>query len=116
MYCTHCGHEIAGDARFCPACGKSTPLWDAEHKDRAPKRLFRLAGDKKIAGICSGLARYLNVDVTLVRILVVAITAITGFVPGIVSYMIVWMIMPLETYIEAPRPEPRHGESVSHTA
>lgn len=115
MYCTHCGREVASDARFCPACGKSTPVWEAEHAGHAPKRLFRLASDKKFGGICSGLAKYLNLDVTVVRILVVAITAITGFIPGIIAYFIVWMIMPLEEFQASPRPEPHAGESVSHT-
>ncbi|MBL8175031.1 MAG: PspC domain-containing protein [Bryobacterales bacterium] len=113
MYCTHCGRETASDARFCPACGKSTPIWQAEHAGLPPKRLYRLAGDKKIAGICSGLAKYLNIDVTVVRILTVAVAAITGFLPGVIAYLIVWAIMPLESLIETPRPEPHHTESVS---
>lgn len=107
MYCTHCGREVASDARFCPACGKSTPLWQAEHAGEAPKRIFRLTSDKKIAGICSGVAKYLNVDVTLVRIFVVAVAAITGFVPGVIAYLVVWMIMPVEELIHAPHTEPR---------
>ena len=107
MYCTHCGREVASDARFCPACGKSTPVWQAEHAHEAPKRLYRLASAKKIAGICSGLARYLNVDVTLVRILTVAVAAITGFLPGTIAYLVVWMIMPVEEAISAPNGEPR---------
>ena len=106
MYCSHCGREVATDARFCPACGKSTPVWESEHAHEAPKRLYRLATDKKIAGICSGLARYLNVDVTLVRILTVAVAAITGFLPGAIAYLVVWMIMPVEELISAPRGEP----------
>ena len=107
MYCTHCGREVASDSRFCPACGKSTPLWEAEHAGHAPKRLYRLASDKKIAGICSGLAKYLNVDVTLVRIFTVAVAAVTGFIPGMIAYLVVWMIMPLEEYTTAPQSEPR---------
>ena len=115
MYCTHCGREAASDARFCPACGKATPVWEAENAGGVPKRLFRLSTDKKIAGICSGLAKYLNIDVTLVRILVVAMTAVTGFIPGIIAYIIVWMIMPLEEpYVAPPRQAP--GESISHPA
>lgn len=106
MYCSHCGREVAAEARFCPACGKSTPVWEAEHAHEAPKRLYRLAYDKKIAGICSGLAKYLNVDVTLVRILTVAVAAITGFLPGAIAYLVVWMIMPVEERIMAPDSAP----------
>ena len=107
MYCSHCGREVATEARFCPACGKSTPVWEAEHAHQAPKRLYRLAADKKIAGICSGLARYMNVDVTLVRILTVVVAALTGFLPGLIAYIVVWMIMPVEEVITAPYSEPR---------
>lgn len=116
MFCTHCGREVASDARFCPACGKSTPLYQAERSTQAPKRLFRLASDKKIAGICAGLASYLDVDVTLVRILVVALTAVTGFVPGLIAYLIIWAIMPVEELIAAPPRESHTAESVSHPA
>lgn len=107
MYCTHCGREVQSEARFCPACGKATPLGETEHAQRPPKRLYRLASDKKFAGICSGLANYLNVDVTLVRILTVAVAALTGFVPGLIAYLVVWMIMPVEDYVTAPHSEPR---------
>jgi phage shock protein PspC (stress-responsive transcriptional regulator) len=44
----------------------------------APKRLFRLPESGIIFGVCSGVAAYLNIDVTLVRILVVLLTFFTG--------------------------------------
>ena len=47
---------------------------------------------KKIAGVCTGFARYLAVDVTLVRIvwLVIALTAGVGFI----AYIVAWIAMP----------------------
>ena len=49
--------------------------------------------DKKIAGVCSGFAHYLDVDVTLVRI----VWVILAFMPpgvGVVGYLLAWLIMP----------------------
>ena len=37
--------------------------------DNSVKKLYRNSADKKIAGVCSGIADYLNVDTTVVRIL-----------------------------------------------
>lgn len=103
MYCTHCGQETPENANYCSACGWVTPAGEAvrQASGYAPRRLFRLPYDKKIAGICSGIAKYLDVDVTMVRIFVVAIACVTGFVPGIIAYLIAWFIMPVES--ELPR-------------
>src|SRR5262245_2377318 len=94
MYCTHCGQQTPEDAAYCARCGAAAK----PPTSGAPRRLFRLRRDKKIAGICSGVAKYLDVDVTLIRILTVAIACLTGFVPGLIAYLVVWMIMPLEDY------------------
>lgn len=93
MYCTQCGVELPSQARFCLGCGVRQP---GVREDLAPKRLFRLPHDKKILGICAGFARYLDVDVTMIRILTVAVVCITGFLPGIIAYLFAWLIMPVE--------------------
>ena len=50
--------------------------------------------DKMLAGVCSGLADYFNVDVTIVRIIyAVASLVMTGF-PGIILYIILAIVMP----------------------
>ena len=59
-----------------------------------PRRLMRDPSKKLIGGVCSGLAKYLNMDVTLVRILTVVISLFTG-VP-IVLYLIALFVMPEE--------------------
>ena len=58
------------------------------------QRLVRIRQGKKIAGVCTGFAHYLGVDVTLVRIvwLVIALTAGVGFI----AYIVAWIAMPLE--------------------
>lgn len=99
MFCTHCGQQTADEARFCSGCGTNLRGGAGESTGRsysAPKRLFRLRNDRKIAGICAGLAHHLDADVTLVRILTVAVVCVTGFLPGLVAYLVVWAIMPLE--------------------
>ena len=53
------------------------------------KRLTR-SDDKMIGGVCAGLAEYLDIDPTIVRIVLMVLFA--GF--GILLYIILWLIMP----------------------
>ncbi len=57
-----------------------------------PKKLYRIPYTGIIAGVCSGLAEYFDIDVTLIRIiwLVLFFSAGIGFIP----YIIMWLIMP----------------------
>lgn len=95
MYCTHCGRELGEEVRFCPSCGWSTdPSNPSPQVVRPAKRLSRPMNDKKIAGVCAGFARYLDIDVTLVRIvwLIVALAFGTGFL----AYLVAWIAMPAD--------------------
>jgi phage shock protein PspC (stress-responsive transcriptional regulator) len=58
------------------------------------KRLQRSRTEKMIGGVCGGVAAYLNVDPTLVRVLWVVMTLFVGV--GILLYLILWVVMPLE--------------------
>ena len=58
------------------------------------KRLYRSTTDKKIAGVCGGLGEYLAVDPTVLRLLAAIITIATGIFPGIIGYIIAWVIVP----------------------
>ena len=59
------------------------------------KRLTRSRTDGKIAGVCAGLAEYLDVDVTFVRAVWLALSIVPGAViGGVVAYLLVWMVMP----------------------
>ena len=51
------------------------------------KRLYKVEKGKKICGVCLGIADYLNIDVTLVRLVWAAATIFTGFVAGIILYL-----------------------------
>lgn len=56
------------------------------------KRLYRSRDDQMIAGVCAGLAEYLDVDPVLVRLAMVLFTLAGG--SGIIIYVIAWIIMP----------------------
>ncbi len=58
------------------------------------KRLYRSKSEKMIAGVCGGLASYFGIDPTLVRLVFVLLL----FAPpsGLLIYLIMWLIMPLE--------------------
>jgi phage shock protein PspC (stress-responsive transcriptional regulator) len=57
------------------------------------RQLQRSQTDRKISGVCGGIAEYLNVDPTLVRIAAVALTVITGGA-FIIAYIIAMVVMP----------------------
>lgn len=52
-----------------------------------------LSNDKKIGGVCGGIAEYFDIDPTLVRIIYVAMTLFTAF-SGCIVYLICWAVMP----------------------
>ena len=58
------------------------------------KKLYRSNSDKKIAGVCAGLAKYLNIDVTLIR-LIWALVVICGGA-GLLAYLICALVIPEE--------------------
>ena len=57
------------------------------------KKLTRSA-NKVLAGVCGGLAEYLDVDPTLIRIAYVALTVFSAAFPGLILYIIMLIIMP----------------------
>jgi phage shock protein C len=97
MYCTNCGTQMAETDRFCAQCGKgagapepartSTPIAGA-----AGRTLDRDIANKKIAGVCAGIARHFGWDVTLVRVAFLACVLLHGV--GLIAYFIAWVCMP----------------------
>jgi phage shock protein C len=47
-----------------------------------------------VAGVCGGLARWLGWDPTLVRILYVLVSVLSAAFPGILVYVVLWIVMP----------------------
>ena len=68
------------------------------------KKLTRSVKDRKIAGVCGGLAEYWNLDPTLVRV-VAFLLLLPGGLPGVVPYLILWVVMPEAT----PESEQKNG-------
>jgi phage shock protein C len=58
------------------------------------KRLFRSRTDVMLGGVCGGLAKYLNVDPTIIRLVFVLLLFIGG--SGFWIYFILWLITPVE--------------------
>ena len=56
------------------------------------KRLYRSQTDRHVAGVCGGLAEYFNIDPTLVRLIFVVLTILSG--PGLILYIVLWIVMP----------------------
>ncbi len=58
------------------------------------KRLTRVEDGRMIAGVCAGLAKYLGVDATVVRLIFVLLALFAA--GGVLLYLILWLIMPME--------------------
>lgn len=64
------------------------------------KKLYRSRTDKKIAGVCGGMAKYLNIDVTVIR-LIWAIVGLCTVGTALLAYLICALVIPEEPeYIE----------------
>ena len=62
-----------------------------------PRHLSRSASDRRLGGVCGGLADYFNLDPTVVRVAWAVLTVFPGgIVLGIFAYLVAWIIMPLE--------------------
>ena len=98
MYCTRCGVELREDDRFCSRCGNRT---EAAAAPDMPRALMLDKRNKKIAGVCAGFARYLGVDVVLMRVLWLGIALCTGV--GFFVYLAAWIVVPGDEGIDTRR-------------
>src|SRR5260370_8433595 len=96
MLAPNCKKEVVKGSKFCynggakltgqaapPAGGYAAPV----------KRLMRSSRDKKIGGVCAGLADYFDLDPTLVRIVWLLAVFFAG--TGLLVYVILWIALPL---------------------
>jgi phage shock protein PspC (stress-responsive transcriptional regulator) len=95
MNCPNCQKDIAAGSKFCYSCGAKQPEAAApgvtpSYSER--KRLVRSTNDRKIAGVCAGVADYFELDPVLVRVLwaLAVLCAGTGFL----LYIILWIVVP----------------------
>jgi len=61
------------------------------------KKLYRDEHQKVIGGVCAGLADYLNIDVSIVRVLFLAALILKG--GGFLLYVILWIVLPKKNYL-----------------
>jgi phage shock protein PspC (stress-responsive transcriptional regulator) len=96
MDCPKCQKEVVEGSKFCCNCG--APLMGqavppASDYAAPLKRLMRSSRDKKIGGVCAGLAEYFDLDPTLVRIVWLLAVLCAG--TGLLLYIILWIALPL---------------------
>jgi phage shock protein PspC (stress-responsive transcriptional regulator) len=95
MICSNCQKEIADGSNFCYSCGAKQLDPATSSAPRAygqQRRLVRSINDRKVAGVCAGIADYFDFDPTIVRIIWVLCTFVPG--PNILAYIILWIAVP----------------------
>jgi phage shock protein C len=60
------------------------------------EKKLRRSQNKMLAGVCAGIADYFNLDVTLVRVAYVLVSIFSAGFPGLLVYLILMLVMPLE--------------------
>jgi phage shock protein C len=117
MICNSCQRNIADGSRFCYNCGAQqlvTGAPDMASTTGGPKKLMRSSTNKKLGGVCSGLAEYFDMDVTLVRVLWLLVVLCGG--TGILLYVILWIVLPLAPmYVAVQTPAPPQAPIVTQT-
>lgn len=102
MFCTQCGTVLGDKDRYCSQCAHPTGVGTPPRPSGS--RLTRDLQNKKIAGVCAGFARYMDVDVVLMRVIWLALALCTGV--GFIAYVVAWIIMPKGQYpVPAPGTE-----------
>lgn len=76
-----------------------------------PKKLYRSRTDRMIGGVCSGIARYFNIDATVVRLLFVLLAFISSGFPMLVAYLVLLLVVPEELQTSMPPAEARPAET-----
>ncbi len=74
------------------------------------KTLARSRNDRVLAGVVSGIAARFGWNPTLTRVLYVLISALSVAFPGIVAYLILWLLMPEASGPEVHGPEERRSD------
>jgi len=110
MVCPKCQKEIADGSNFCYYCGEktsgaaqSTPpaatpgsaqgaAYSGSAFPGGQRRLTRSVTDRKLGGVCAGLADYFGLDASIVRVLFVISLVCYGI--GLIAYLVAWIVIP----------------------
>ena len=91
MFCAKCSFPLEVEDLFCRRCGATTPA-GRDSKVTIKRRLRRARDDRKLAGVCGGVARYFRKDPKLVRALWTG-ASLLPFSPGLIAYGFCWAVM-----------------------
>jgi phage shock protein PspC (stress-responsive transcriptional regulator) len=94
MYCSSCGKEIGEHPVFCQFCGARVAVVPPFAATGAKRPFARYSTDKKIGGVCGGVARYFDLDSGMVRGIWLLCVLLGG--TGLLAYIILWIVMPLD--------------------
>ncbi|GEM_PF-5726930 len=86
--CPYCEQEIQMQAVICKHCH--------QHLDAAPQAIQRLSRGSQLMflGVCSGVAEYMKIDPTLIRLVVALLAVFSGILPGLFLYLVIALILP----------------------
>jgi phage shock protein PspC (stress-responsive transcriptional regulator) len=80
---------------------RSSSSFQDETAGEAPHRLYRSENDKMLGGVCGGIAAYLKIDSSIVRILFALLTL--GFGTGVIVYLVLWVVLPPKSMVSSVR-------------
>lgn len=96
MTCPSCSKDIAIGSKYCYNCGAKQPEPGSpglSPATGAPRKLMRSSTDKKLGGVCAGLADYFDMDPTVIRLLWLLFVICGG--TGVLVYLVLWIVLPL---------------------
>jgi phage shock protein C len=102
--CPYCAEEIQDEAIKCRYCGSD--LRASSLTSWAGKRLYRSQRDRKLAGICAGLADYLDIDPVLVRVAWVVLAFLSAGIAILLYCVLIFIIPNQDELPRATSPEP----------
>ena len=90
MTCTHCQREVPDEGSYCPFCGRRRGT-----SSLFPTPLRRSQADRRLAGVCGGIARYLDTDPVFIRVAWIILSIVPGTILlGVLAYVVAWIIVP----------------------
>jgi phage shock protein C len=70
--------------------------YPSEEVQMPAKKLHRSLNQKMIAGVCGGLAEYFDIDVSIIRLIFIAIALASALIPMFIFYIIAWIVIPTQ--------------------